>query len=664
MEFERSLFQVYDRCLDTVEIDTQGTATAARTNTCKFGEKIVLIFALLFLSALVVLHVSFVGQPGCLVDLLNNDLRLKQQLQWQQKEYKYQHNNSTNVITNASFPSVAAVPSSSSSWPYVVNFEVIRTSSLFQLLPNQILHIKIQNEVFHDVLEGVDNTGASGGMGLYGAAGVTADVAAGMEETKGSDSDRVGDRDGTNDIELRRQWLRGLRSSKKKDKKKSKRKSDSSSSESSQDSTSTNTSTSASNSNSNIGDDSSTNTSSNNNSSTTNTTDRNATATATAIGTSTENSGRVHRHPERVGDDDGDDDWLMAMPVSAYDDSTPYDYAFSTTPALLLIPDNVLQLLSSSESEYDNSLHNDNSGGNSNSSASSVSRSAGGTGAGAGVDILNITMQGSACFGPLPLQQLIALGGMDTVVLNAVMFSTGQGGVLRSSVFDRYEWRAQDTGPAVFRQALPAWEKYRTIINSDSISNNEDHSRSTTNTNTSTYITIVSTNSSSGGTAIWSLPPPPSLPLPWIRGLETTEAVLYIVLLGCVDLAYYVGRKLGILVLSLGAFCYLSTMTALAIRVILSSFVLLVFPLFFGLQMLGCALPTRVVYLAYPWLGGPLALYALQGRPTMPFYLAHFTKCVLYYSLYVAGQTYISQLFYDQLVPGTRELLLFSIMMM
>jgi hypothetical protein len=42
----------------------------------------------------------------------------------------------------------------------------------------------------------------------------------------------------------------------------------------------------------------------------------------------------------------------------------------------------------------------------------------------------------------------------------------------------------------------------------------------------------------------------------------------------------------------------------------------------------------------------------------------HLCRCVLYYALYVAGQTYLSQLFYDQQRPGAREQLLFAVMMM
>jgi len=431
MEFERGLFHIYDRCLDSVEIDTLGTANAARTNTCKFGEKITLFFAFVSMLTLVILHVSFVGQAGCLVDLLNNNPQFKE------KHANYTSNTSLLGLT--------------------------QSSSIFQLGSEQVLHIKIRNEVFHDVLEGVDNAGRASNY------------------NNNYDNTQAGN----SAPRHTRRRARGL---------------------------------------------------------------------------SYGGNGGVkgvkhvhHNHSTSSSNSVSDDDWYE-VPLSSYDDSTPYDYAFCPSVTLLSLSDTLLR-----------DRH---------------------------FEVLNVTMEGTKCFGPVILQQLVAFGGMDTVVLNALMASTRQGGGLRSSASDTYIWQADDTDTTLFRRSLPAW---RSLCAHTSESDHPHHHK---DSGTQTYA----------------------------HSATLIERYAIISALVVFDLAAFVSDRVWILARSIGAFFYLSTMTALAVRVLLSSAVLLIFPVCFGLRLLGCAIPTRVVYLAYPWLGGPLALFSLQGRSTAPFYIGHFTK--------------------------------------
>lgn len=62
--------------------------------------------------------------------------------------------------------------------------------------------------------------------------------------------------------------------------------------------------------------------------------------------------------------------------------------------------------------------------------------------------------------------------------------------------------------------------------------------------------------------------------------------------------------KVLILIKSLLAFLLTSTVTALIVRMLMSSGVILMFPLFYCLRSLGCAtLDYHLLTLSYPWLG-------------------------------------------------------------
>ena len=67
MEFERAIYRVYERCVEGLrDEDTE----PADSKSCRFIEISVLFLATFFLASLIYLHVSFVGNQGCLPRLL------------------------------------------------------------------------------------------------------------------------------------------------------------------------------------------------------------------------------------------------------------------------------------------------------------------------------------------------------------------------------------------------------------------------------------------------------------------------------------------------------------------------------------------------------------------------------------------------------------------
>jgi hypothetical protein len=68
-EFERAVYRVYERCLEGMR-DDDGSTPGASAKSCRAFEVLCLTFGSVFLVALVLLHVTFVGQPGCLPAVL------------------------------------------------------------------------------------------------------------------------------------------------------------------------------------------------------------------------------------------------------------------------------------------------------------------------------------------------------------------------------------------------------------------------------------------------------------------------------------------------------------------------------------------------------------------------------------------------------------------
>jgi len=69
MEYERALYRVYERCLEGLR-DDNADASDLGSKTCKFCEYLTLGGTVFFLICLIILHVTYVGNPGCLPSLL------------------------------------------------------------------------------------------------------------------------------------------------------------------------------------------------------------------------------------------------------------------------------------------------------------------------------------------------------------------------------------------------------------------------------------------------------------------------------------------------------------------------------------------------------------------------------------------------------------------
>jgi hypothetical protein len=122
-------------------------------------------------------------------------------------------------------------------------------------------------------------------------------------------------------------------------------------------------------------------------------------------------------------------------------------------------------------------------------------------------ELVNVTMSGTRCFGNTATQQLLPFGGIDTVVMNNIMYTLESSGTLVSSAGDYYSWGKRDIYPF---NGVFSWIQF----------------------------------------------------------------------------------KLGVLFMSLVLFFYTSSVTALLVRILISSGVVLLFPVFWALQVSYCTPPN------------------------------------------------------------------------
>lgn len=109
----------------------------------------------------------------------------------------------------------------------------------------------------------------------------------------------------------------------------------------------------------------------------------------------------------------------------------------------------------------------------------------------------------------------------------------------------------------------------------------------------------------------------------------------------------------GVLLLSVLAFFLITSVTALIVRVLTSSGVVLMFPLFTLFRRLGLAgANERILALSYPWIGSArLAISNANVHPQRHLVAAHVTKIVLYYVMYEACQAAWSVVLYAKSIP-------------
>ena len=125
--------------------------------------------------------------------------------------------------------------------------------------------------------------------------------------------------------------------------------------------------------------------------------------------------------------------------------------------------------------------------------------------------------------------------------------------------------------------------------------------------------------------------------------------------------------KITMVVNTVLSFFFLTTTTSLLVRVLISSGVILIFPIFWILQVLFGLEPInlRIVSISYPWIGLPLQLIRSRNQSLTPFIIGHMSKVVLYYLMYIGAQSLYLKLFYDSSVTfGLDQVWLFAVMML
>jgi len=127
------------------------------------------------------------------------------------------------------------------------------------------------------------------------------------------------------------------------------------------------------------------------------------------------------------------------------------------------------------------------------------------------------------------------------------------------------------------------------------------------------------------------------------------------------SVADWITLKISIVVQSLFAFFAISCVTALLVRVLISSGVVLVFPIFwmFGIPVIN----NRIIALSYPWLGVPIELMRTSNLSPAPFIISHLCKVIIYYLLYEAAQLAFCMWFYNSRYPSPADLWLFGTML-
>lgn len=108
--------------------------------------------------------------------------------------------------------------------------------------------------------------------------------------------------------------------------------------------------------------------------------------------------------------------------------------------------------------------------------------------------------------------------------------------------------------------------------------------------------------------------------------------------------------KCSVLAQAALAFLLISAVTAIIVRMLMTSGVVVLFPLFFILRRAGVlrVLDFRLLSLSYPWLGVPLQRLRARRKPLTPFIMAHVVRVFVLYIMYEASQLFFAQVLYGK----------------
>jgi len=123
------------------------------------------------------------------------------------------------------------------------------------------------------------------------------------------------------------------------------------------------------------------------------------------------------------------------------------------------------------------------------------------------------------------------------------------------------------------------------------------------------------------------------------------------------NLSLRIVNKFGILLICIICFCFISSVTALIVRILTSSGVLILYPFFQLMRSVG----MDVLDHAHPWLGFARRRITSRGLHSLShFAYAHLARLILLYAMYEACQATWSTVFYSKSVPVDLPLWIFA----
>lgn len=127
------------------------------------------------------------------------------------------------------------------------------------------------------------------------------------------------------------------------------------------------------------------------------------------------------------------------------------------------------------------------------------------------------------------------------------------------------------------------------------------------------------------------------------------------------NLLFKVLSRIGILLLSLTGFVFITSVTALTVRVLTSSGVMVLFPFLTLFRIFGARIEEQVLDYAHPWLGMARRQVQRRGLHKFSHYTtAHICRLIVIYAMYEACQSAWSGVFYKKSVPVDLTLWIFA----
>ena len=120
-------------------------------------------------------------------------------------------------------------------------------------------------------------------------------------------------------------------------------------------------------------------------------------------------------------------------------------------------------------------------------------------------------------------------------------------------------------------------------------------------------------------------------------------------------------NRLGVLAMALLAFSMIMSITALIVRLLTSSGVMVLLPLFSISRAFGINPDERILMYSYPWIGRATRLIRRQGtHPVNHFLIANVGKLFLLYTMYESCQVMWSSMLYPKSIPTNLPLWIFG----